>query len=329
MRARLALLGAIYAAAAPLAHAQTAAQQEQLAALIPVQAGATTDRDSVTVGDVVRLSVRVRAPLGATVNFPTGTDSAAPVQALEPPRVANGADSATAADRIAVYRVVAWDVGSLPIRLGDVLVQTDDGERRIALALPALFVKSVLPADSAQRVPKGARPLLPVPAVLPWWWWIAALAGALAIGLLVWLLSRRRRVRGPVGDPLADAEREFDRIERLGLVSAGEAGRHAVLMSDVLRRYLAARLSTTLAHTSREMLVALQGAPTVSHDRLGRVLGIADQVKFARAPISAEDARAVGAEARALVREEHERARAIAAAAEAQAKAASARKAAA
>src|ERR671913_1609298 len=91
---------------------------------ITVQAGAVVDRDTVTVGDVVRLTVRVRAPLGTTVNFPTGLDSLAPVQALEPPVVQDGADSSVV-DRVATYRLSAWDVGRQPIRLGDVLVQSD------------------------------------------------------------------------------------------------------------------------------------------------------------------------------------------------------------
>ena len=58
--------------------------------------------------------------------------------------------------------MAAWDVGSLRIKLGDVLVQTDDDERRVALPLPTLFVRSVLPADSAERVPKPARELVEV-----------------------------------------------------------------------------------------------------------------------------------------------------------------------
>src|SRR4051812_8604316 len=81
---------------------------------ITVQAGATVDHDTVTVGDVVQLVIRVRAPLGATVNFPTAVDSLGPVQALEPPTVRDGADS-TAVDRIATYRLAAWDVGRQPI----------------------------------------------------------------------------------------------------------------------------------------------------------------------------------------------------------------------
>ncbi|MDB4884967.1 MAG: hypothetical protein JWN79_405, partial [Gemmatimonadetes bacterium] len=285
------------------AQAQNAAQQAALATLIPVQAGTTVDHDSVTVGDVVRLTVRVRGPLGATVNFPTGLDSLGPVQSLEPPRVVNGADSLRAADRIAVYRVAAWDVGAQPIRLGDVLVQTDEGERHIALSLPSLFVKSVLPADTTQRTPKPARALLTVRTPLAWWWWAVAAAAALLVGLGVWWWMRRRRgAVGPVGDPYADAQRDFERVERLGLVAAGEAGRHAVLMTDILRRYLAARLeAATLAQTSGELLRALRGAPTVDHDRLEQLLATVDRVKFAAAPLGAEQARSTGAEARALV----------------------------
>jgi hypothetical protein len=275
---------------------------------ITVQAGAAVDRDTVTVGDVVRLTVRVRAPLGATVNFPTGLDSLAPVQALEPPVVQDGADSSVV-DRIATYRLSAWDVGAQPIRLGDVVVQADDGDRRVALVLPTLFVRSVLPADSAQRVPKPARDLLGVRAPVPWWWWALAGLAVLAIGLLVWWwIRRRRRAARPTGDPFADAEAAFARVERLKLPEAGEPGRHAALMTDVVRRYLAARHeSASLAHTSGELLAAMRGVRTVPFDRLRRLLDDVDPVKFAAAPVTVARARELGAEAKAIVRDEHAR----------------------
>jgi hypothetical protein len=152
---------------------------------------------------------------------------------------------------------------------------------------------------------------------MPWWSWLAAaLALAALIGLAWWWRRRRRGAGAPTGDPLADAERDFERVERLGLVAAGEHGRHAVLMSDVLRRYLAARVSgATLAHTSGELLVSLREAPTVAHDQLGALLHRVDAVKFARAPLGGDEARAIGAEARSIVQQEHARAAAFAAAA--------------
>ena len=147
---------------------------------IPVQAGAVVDRDTVTVGDVVHLVVRVRAPRGATVNFPSAVDSLGPVQSLEPPTVRDGSDTLDFTDRVATYALAAWDIGTQPIRLGEVLVQTDDDERRVQLTLPSLIVRSVLPADTTLRIPKPARPLLPVRAPTPWWWWLLAASASRA-----------------------------------------------------------------------------------------------------------------------------------------------------
>jgi hypothetical protein len=283
---------------------------------ITVQAGAVVDHDTVTVGDVVRLTVRVRAPLGATVNFPTGLDSLAAVQALEPPVVSDGTDSSVV-DRIAVYRLSPWDVGRQPIRLGDVVVQSDDGDRRVALTLPVLFVKSVLPADSALRVPKPVRALLAVRAPIPWWWWALAALAALLIGLgFWWWRRRRRRAAGGTGDPFADAEAAFVRVERLKLPEAGEPGRHAALMTDVVRRYLAGRhASASLSNTTGELLGAIRGIGTVPFDQLRRLLDEVDPVKFAAAPLTAGRARELGELAKSIVREEHTRAVALEAAA--------------
>ena len=274
---------------------------------ITVQAGAAVDRDTVTVGDVVHLTIRVRAPLGATVNFPTGVDSLGAVQALEPPVVRDGADS-SAVDRVATYRMSAWDVGKQPIRLGDVVVQADDGDRRVGLSLPTLFVRSVLPADSALRTPKPARPLLDVRAPIPWWWWALAAAALLLIGLGIWWWRRRRRrVLAATGDPYADAQAAFARVEKLRLPDAGEPGRHAALMADVLRRYLAERhVVASLANTSGELLSSVRGIGTIPFDRLRRLLDEVDSVKFAAARIASGRAREIGDEAKAIVREEHE-----------------------
>ncbi len=302
------------------------AARAQGATRIPVQTGATIDRDSVTVGDHVTLTVRVHAPRGATINFPAAVDSLGPVQSLEPPIVRDGPDTVEFADRIATYRLAPWDVGNLPIRLGEVLVQTDDDERRIALPLPSLFVRSVLPADSALRIPKPARPLLEPRLPMPWWWWLLAALAALVIGLIAWWWARRRRgAVGPPGDPYADAETAFQRIERLRLPDVGEPGRHAALMADVVRRYLAARMPTaSLALTSGELLAAVRGVPTVPYERLQRLLAAVDPIKFAAAPARADEAKALGAEARTIVRAEHEQATKIAAATAAQARGAAA-----
>ena len=289
----------------------------------PISAGVRVEPDTVRIGDPFTVTVAVRAPRGASMTFPDPPDSTATVQALDPRRVARTSDT-TADEEYAVYRVAAWDLGAQPIRLGDVVVRFGGLERRVPLAGYSVFVASVLPADTTLRVPKPARPIYDF-GQPTWWWWLAALAALAILALLVWWLRRwlrRRRMPVPV-DPFEHAEREFQRVESLGLVEAGERARHVALLIEILRDYLAARYAEApLALTSTELLGALRGSPFVPYDRLSRVLEEADLVKFARRPLSAERARELGREARGIVVSEHHAERAAAAAAEAAEKAA-------
>lgn len=275
---------------------------------VPVQRGVSMTADTVTVGQPFRVVVRVHAPAGATIAFPSGPDSAAKVEALDPRTVRDNGDS-TAVDQSATYRLAAWDVGAQSLRLGDAIVTLDGRERRVALGDLGVFVRSVLPRDSAQRVPKPPRPLIQLPK--PWWiWLVAALAALGLIGLLIWWWRRRRRREElvPARDPYEVAEERFERIERLALVDAGERGRHVALMVDVLRDYLASAIPEAKASlTTGELLGAVRDHPRVPTNRMAVVLAESDLIKFAARPVSAERARELGSEARSIAHEVHER----------------------
>ena len=272
---------------------------------IPVKAGVTLTPDSVRIGDPFRITIGVRAPVGASIEFPRVLDSTATVQSLDPVTVRTSADT-SAVEQYADYRVAAWDVGKQPIRLDDVLVRLNGATRRVPIAGYSVFVRSVLPKDSAQRVPKPPRALFE-PNPFPWWVWV--LIAAAIIGLILWWMRRRRRknpVPAIVVDPYERAETEFQRIEALGLVDAGERGRYVSLMIEVLRDYLSARYAeASLALTSTELERAVGHVVHIPQDRLTRVLTDADLIKFARRPVSGERARELGREARAIVGSEH------------------------
>jgi hypothetical protein len=212
--------------------------------------------------------------------------------------------------------MAAWDVGdSIRVAFPAIVVRLGGGERSVAMGDLRVVVQSVLPADSARRVPKPPRPPFDITRSLWWLWALIALA-ALLLGWLLWRWLRRRTA-GPqlVVDPYEFAEREFVRVEQLGLIEAGERGRYVALVVEVLRDYLATRApGASAALTSTELLHALRRDGRVPVERLGPMLAEADLVKFARRPVSAERARAIGAEARAIVGEVH-RAYAVAAAA--------------
>jgi hypothetical protein len=293
-----------------------------------LQYGIRVTPETVTVGDPLRVVVRVRAPVGAEIAFPDDPDTTGSLQPREK-RVVRTAPDTAALDQSAIYTLAAWDVDSQTVALGDVVVRWEGEERRIRLDSLRVFVRSVLPADSSLRVPKPPRTLIE-PRVWNLWWLLALLALAI-IGWLIWWWRRRRAaVPAAQEDPYERARRELARIEELHLPDAGEPGRHVALMVDVLRDYLAARVpAASRAHTTSELVAALRGVRAVARDRLARLLSEADLVKFARSPVSREHAYELGREAAAIVDEvqarlvaEEQAAREAAAREEAQRKAA-------
>jgi len=270
-----------------------------------VRYGVTKSKDTVTVGEAFEIRVRVRVPADAEVHFPENPDSAGTVQGRDP-RTIEVSDTVQSLDLTAVYHVAAWDIGRQPVRLDDVIVTWKGADKHVPIEPLQVFVKSVLPADSTLRVPKPARPLF---ETRPFPWRIVALvAAALAIALGVWWwIRRRRRPKPPVIiDPYARANREFNRIEAMGLVDAGERTRFVALVVEVLRDYLAARHPhATLALTSRELLAVMRKHPTVPIEQLARVLHEADLAKFAGWTFIDHQARDLAKAARAIVEHEH------------------------
>lgn len=258
--------------------------------------------ETVTVGDPFRVVVRVRAPRGATLEFPQAPDSGTGVEALDPVAVVPGTDTLVT-EQTATYRLAAWDVGDRAIRIPEILVRADGEVRRVPVERAlSVFVASVLPADSTERTPREARPLYEFGP--PWWWWALVALAALALVGVLWWLWRRRRSTPPVErrTPREQAEEEFARIEALELVAAGERGHHVALMADVVRRYLSQVLQVAAPSlTTVELLGRLRGEGRVPFARLSRLLQTIDMVKFAGASIGADDAIAAGVEARALV----------------------------
>lgn len=271
-----------------------------------VQAGKVVSPDTVEIGDPFRLIVTVVVPSDARVEWPTITDTTAVVVMREPVKVIDQGGMTGGRRERAEYTLSAWDIGALPIGLGDAVVRYGNVTMRVPLADARVQVKSVLPGDTTLHVPKPARDLFP--RVDPWWerWWPALLVLA-ALGLLWWLWRRRRRhgaerVAAPPTDPYARAVHEFERLDRLALAEAGESGRHVALALDVLRLYVSARIpEATLSLTSAELLGAVADDPRVPRDRLVSLLADADGIKFAARRVSTPRAREIGAEARAIV----------------------------
>jgi hypothetical protein len=267
---------------------------------LPVKMGYRVSPDTVLIGQPFNLFIKVDAPRGVRFEFPAGPDTVTqngvrPIELRGDKVVTMLGDTA-----VALYRLVAWDVGLQPLRFPDVRVTFEGQERRPPLGGASVFVRSVLPADTSLRVPKPARPLIVLP-VFNWLPWLALIAAAILAAFLWWAWRRyRNRPKAPV-DPYARAQQEFARIEQQRLLEDGRYSDYYAAMVDVTREYLSARVpGVRRSDTTSELLRTMQPREGVESD-LPRLLERADLVKFARADASLEESREAGLGVRAIV----------------------------
>ena len=271
----------------------------------PVQLGFALDRDTVTVGDHVTLIVRVFAPHGSQFSFPAGPDTAHKEGTYPVELIGKRATTMQGDTAVAGYRLAAWDVGVQAVTMADIAVTYQGQKQLVPLSGVNLFVRSVLPRDTALRKPKPARPLIAL-AVFDWRKWLPLLL-LLLLALLGWWLWRRQRRRAalPV-DPYLRAMAEFARVIKEH-PSDHHPAEHLAGMVDVMRDYLAARVTgVRRSYTTRELLssVSLDGE---AERGLPELLERADLVKFARARPAPPEAASAGESARAIVDATEER----------------------
>jgi hypothetical protein len=269
-------------------------------AQLQVQMGYRVSPDTVLIGQPFNLFIKVLAPKGVRFEFPVGPDTASqngvrPIQLQGEKIFSMLGDTA-----VALYHLVAWDIGTQPLRIPDVRVTFQGQERRPSLSGASVFVKSILPADTSLRIPKPARPLIVLP-VINWMLWAALLAAAIAAVLLVWAWWRWRNRPKPPIDPYAHAQQEFARVEARHLLEDGQYSEYFTAVVDVTREYLAARApGVRRSDTSSELVRAMKPRDGVEAV-LPQILDQADLVKFARADVSLTDARAAGRDLKAIV----------------------------
>ncbi len=257
--------------------------------------------ETVTVGQPFDLRLRAIAPRGRKAMAPAVPDTGGLIEPLDPALVTRRGDTL-----LVRYRLLAWQPGVLTIPLGPVLMRRDSNE--ISVPVEArVVVASVLPADSANRVPKDPRALFPYAA--HWWdrWWQWAL---IALGVLTALyLLWRWRTRAPTPDavivsPLSRAEAAFVRLDARQLIGAGEGGRHVALSAEIVRQYLA-EIESSLPRslTNVELLAAIRPIDGMPDRQLSHLLEQVDAVRFSGTRVDDVTARRVSGMTRELVRD--------------------------
>jgi len=269
-------------------------------ALAP-QVSARVTPETPAIGEVITIEIRVRATAGSDIRFPALPDSLSRVEALDP-RALRDASTGAMVDRTAIYRLIAFDTGQASVRIGDVFVRRGGAETRHTVTLAPIRIRSVLPTDSTGKIPRPARALLEVPTM--YWRWFVALAVVLVLAVWIlwsWLRSRRARADA-TPDAAARAHEAFAHTRALGLLEAGEPGRHALAHVGIVREYLAARFpETARSLTGAELVAGLPREFPILPERLAEIVTSVERVAFANATIAAGEAERVAIAAVTIV----------------------------
>jgi hypothetical protein len=265
---------------------------------------ATITPDTVQVGERFTLRVRVRAPKVASVAFP---DVPAPTGRVAPvdPRVVEDGPPGDVLDRTATYTFVAWEPGGVTPELGPVVVSVAGQQKSFAVNAAGVVVRTVLP-DTTEQAAREIRSPVPTPGRFAQW----IVVGVVGLVLATWLWLRRRRrmrdeVEGPTVDAWRDASAAFEAVDALGLLEAGEPGRHVIAYVDVLRAYLARRfpvLDPSLDAPSVARALRDMDFPAAPH-ALNALLARDTEIRFAHAPLDADEAATLVTAARTIARD--------------------------
>lgn len=267
-----------------------------------IQLGTAVQPETTTVGQHFLAVVRIRVPAGTDVRFPLRPDSGA---AVDSAGVTTRTDSTSSGYTESTMRYVlaAWDTGTQRLGIDSVTTITNGAESIAVLPGFTVYVRSVLPLDSALKKPKPFRPIVEGSAFnwLPWAIAAAVLA-LLAMIMFAWRRWKRKRAIGLTSFQIA--QREFARIDAERLVESGESERYVIEMTRVLRHYLARSVPAIAASaTTRELDAALTRTTGFPAQRLLAILDEADLVKFARGSVTVERGLEIGAESRRIVNE--------------------------
>ncbi|MDZ7631011.1 MAG: hypothetical protein U5K74_06600 [Gemmatimonadaceae bacterium] len=262
---------------------------------------ARTIPDTVTVGQPFVVSLRAIPPRGRQAIAPAVPDTGGLVEPLDPANISRRGDTL-----LVRYRLIAWQPGVLAIPFGPVLMRLDSSEVSVPFDV-RVVVASVLPADSAARVPRDSRALFPV--ATRWWerWWQWALVLLLALAAIYLFERWRRRDRTPkvaIVSPISRAEEAFARLDARRLPSAGEGGRHVALSAEIVRQALGdIEPSLALALTNAELLQAVVPIAGMPDRQLRVLLDQVDAVRFGATRVDAATVQRVSGLARELVRD--------------------------
>jgi len=256
----------------------------------PVSAASSIDRDAITVGDQVLLSVTVELASGWQVADPGVARSLGEFEVIETEPALQSRLAGGATRIVFRYRVSAYRVGEQTIPPVTVTFTGPRGETGTAqTAARVIRVQSViLPEEDAMDI-KPLKPQLALPGLLgsELVRWVFAGIGAVAVlaAVAIAALFLRRPKEAAVGGltPAQRALAALEKVAALGLPEKGRFADHYEQMTGILRSYVAEQYRLPASErTPRELRLEMERAGVDPQQRatIFEILNEGEVVRF-------------------------------------------------
>jgi BatD DUF11 like domain len=258
-----------------------------------VLAKASVDRDNILIGEPITLTLDVRVPLGLSVDW-FRLDTIPHFEFLTKGNV----DTVDGIDGKKIQQVLTitsfdsgyWQIPAFTIQIDNKTYYTD------TLGVTVSF--------AAFNHDEDYKDIKEIVEVQPPWWlkyipWLIGVVTLVAIGLVTWLLRKRKQVvtveQQVVVSKLSPYEEALLGLEELrkkGWTQNGEVKAYYSRLNDILRVFVLRKLNiASLEKTNEELIVQLRklSLEKDSFQQLATALRMADFVKFARYQPDASD----------------------------------------
>ena len=263
--------------------------------------GVSLDRDSVAIGDRVRLSVTVDKDVMQVVAFPeVDTEKAQGIIEVVESSPIDTVEQNGRRIRLAKhYTITSFNAGSYRVGGYPVLYVDKNIVDTLYCADTLVLRVATFEIDTATMTIHDIRPVKHVPVKFGEWagWAALGLLGLVVLAAIIWVivrLAKNKPVFGrekPAEPPHERAIRELNELVHQKLWQNGRHKQYYTRLTDILREYLDGRFGVgAMEMTTDEILAAIR--PLELEDRqvemIKELLHTADFVKFAKHAPDAE-----------------------------------------
>jgi len=266
---------------------------------------AELSKDSIVVGEQVKLRLECSFPKGASVMWPAFSDTLAENVEIVSRSAFDTVINASGKSFVLGQNIfiTSFDSGAYfipPIQFSYYL-NNDTSTAEYFETLPLSLAVDFIPVDTSLAIKDIKEPLespFTWREILPWVLRVLAVLALIAIvAFIVYRIKNKKPIlsfnTSKIPEPHIEALKELEKLKQRGLWQQGKVKEYYTALTDILRKYIAGRFGIQAAEMTSHEIIEEAGKNQISDDNvslLAEIFTLADLAKFAKAqPLPGEN----------------------------------------